>query len=195
MQNTYPTSETSGDGQVVVVSFTDGITFEVLPVFENKDGQSFTYPNSNNGGSWRVTNPRAEIAAIKKRNEVTNGNMKHLSRMMRIWREQCIVPISGWLIDTLVYQFIETYPYRDKSFVYHDWLVRDFLDFASQQNQQQAYWRAPGSGYNVPRAGIFEHKARSAYLRACEAIEFETNGHRWSATQKWRDIFGPLYPG
>jgi hypothetical protein len=134
------------------------------------------------------------MAAIKKRNEATNGNMKYLARMMRIWRDHCAVPMSGWLIDTLAYQFIDTYEHRDKSFLYHDWMARDFLDFVSKQDQKQTYWRAPGSGYNAPRTGVFEHKARSGYLRACEAIAYETSGYSWSAQEKWREIFGTLYP-
>jgi hypothetical protein len=194
MQNTYPTSDTSGDGQVVKVEFTDKITFEVLPVFENKDGESFTFPNSNGGGSWKTCNPRAEIKAVKNRNGVTNGNMKYLARMMRVWRDYCDVPMSGMLIDTLAYQFIETWGSRDKSFLYHDWMARDFFDYMSKQDQKQAYWRAPGSGANVGRKGIFEHKARSGYLRACEAIAYDTAGQTWSARQKWREVFGTLYP-
>lgn len=91
MQNTYPTSKPAGDGQVVVVSFTDGIKYEVLPVFETTDGESWTFPNSNNGGSWKFCNPRAEIAAISKRNGATNKNLKYLARMARIWREYCSV--------------------------------------------------------------------------------------------------------
>jgi hypothetical protein len=49
IQNTYPTSDSFGDGQVVVVSFTDNIKFEVLPVFDNTEG-GFTYPNAK---LWR----------------------------------------------------------------------------------------------------------------------------------------------
>ena len=51
LQNTYPTSDIAGDGQVAVIRFDDGITFEILPVFENKDGSSWTYPNANNYGA------------------------------------------------------------------------------------------------------------------------------------------------
>jgi tRNA nucleotidyltransferase (CCA-adding enzyme) len=46
MQKTYPTSDASGDEQVVIIKFDDNLTFEVLPVFENKDGESFTYPSA-----------------------------------------------------------------------------------------------------------------------------------------------------
>ncbi|WP_312017996.1 SMODS domain-containing nucleotidyltransferase [Bradyrhizobium sp. sBnM-33] len=176
IQKTYSTSESFGDGQVVVITFTDGLTFGVLPVFENKDSDSFTYPNENDGGSWKVCNPRAEIAAISKRSEATNKNMKYLARMSRVWRKHCDVPMSGMLVDTPGYQFIENYQYRDKSFVYHDWIMRDFFDFLSKQDQKQTYWRAPGSGSSVTRKGVFEFKARSAYLRACEASRIYLKG-------------------
>lgn len=195
MKKTYSTSETSGDGQVVVVKFTDGITFEVLPAFENKDGESWTYPDANGGGSWKVCNPRAEMKAIAKRSDETNRNMKYLGRMMRVWAGHCSVPMSGILIDTLAYQFIEKYEHRDKSFLYHDYMARDFFNFLSQQDEKQSHWRAPGSGSHVHRKGVFEHKARSAYLRAVEAINYNDDNHEWSRRQKWREVFGTLYPG
>jgi hypothetical protein len=195
MQNTYSSSDTSGDGQVVVVKFTDNLTFEVLPVFENTDTQSWTYPNANGGGSWKVCNPRAEIAAISKRNDETNKNLKYLGRMMRVWANYCAVPITGILIDTLGYQFIENYQNRDKSFFYHDFMARDYFDYLYRQDEKQAVWRAPGSGSHVTRTGKFESKARSAYLRAKEAIEYNDDKHEWSRRQKWREVFGPLYPG
>jgi hypothetical protein len=193
IRNTYPTSDSFGDGQVVVINFDDGLKFEILPVFENSDNQSFTYPNANDGGSWKVSYPRAEIAAVATRSDATNKNMKYLTRMARVWCKYCDVPMSGMLIDTLGYQFIENYQYRDKSFLYHDYLMRDYFDFLSKQDQNQAHWRAPGSATHVNRKGVFEHKARSAYLRACEAIEYDSQ--EWSRRRKWREVFGTLYPG
>jgi hypothetical protein len=193
IQNTYRTSETFGDGQVVVIGFDDGIRFEVLPVFENTVG-TWTYPNANGGGSWRVCNPRDEIAAIQIRHDDTNRNLKKICRMLRIWRDFCGVPMSGMLIDTLAYQFIETWEHRQKTFLYYDFFFRDFFDFLSKRDQTQQSWRAPGSGSIVMRQGVFEHKARSGYLRALEAINSANNGHEWSSRQKWREIFGTAYP-
>jgi hypothetical protein len=72
---TFHSSKVGGDGQVVVLTFDDGIQFEILPVFDNKDG-TWTYPNSNAGGSWKVCNPKAEIAAVQNRNKAVNGEMR-----------------------------------------------------------------------------------------------------------------------
>ena len=108
IERTYSTTSIRADGQVILVPFTDGITFEVMPAFANQDN-SFTFPNANRGGSWGTTNPRPEIAAIRARNSGCNGNLVRLCRMARAWKNQWNVPIGGLLIDTLAYQFIENY--------------------------------------------------------------------------------------
>ena len=195
MVKTYATSSIGGAGQVVAVSFKDGITFEVLPVFLNNAG-SYTHPDSNQGGSWKTTNPRPEIQAIRDRNRACNDNLINLCRMMRAWRRKWSVPIGGLLIDTLAYQFIEDWSERDKSYMYYDWICRDFLCFLSSQDKTQEYWRAPGSGQHVYRNGQFETKSSKCYNLALQAIEHEseTPKQEWSAKQKWREIFGSSFP-
>ncbi|MGN7752326.1 SMODS domain-containing nucleotidyltransferase [Sinorhizobium sp. 22678] len=193
IKKTYSTSEVAGDGQVVVINFNDGITFEVLPVFNNQAG-TWTYPNANNGGSWQTCNPRAEIDAIHTRNLATNRNLKHLCRMMRVWRDHNDAPISGALIDTLAYQFIETWGYRDKSFLYHDYMARDFLKYLADQDKSKTYWRMPGSGSYVWKKGNFQSKALTDYNIAVAAcgLQKEEEGHLRRA--KWRSVFGPTFP-
>ena len=52
IKKTYSSSNVGADGQVVLITFTDGVNFEVVPAFENSD-KSYTFPDSNNGGSWK----------------------------------------------------------------------------------------------------------------------------------------------
>ena len=170
---TYPNSRVGADGQVVEIAFTDHITFEVVPAFEQTDG-SFTFPDANGGGSWRTTNPRPEIEAIRSRNGVCNGNLVPLCRMIRAWKSKWSVPISGLLIDTLAYQFINDWEYKDKSYYYYDYMCRDFFSFMADQNRDQEYWRAPGSGQYVYGKGLFQSKATRCYNISLEAIEHET---------------------
>lgn len=195
MQKTYSTSSIGADGQVVVVSFQDGITFEVVPVFTN-DAGSYTFPDSNGGGRWGTTNPRPEIEAIRARNNGCSGNLVPLCRMMRSWKGKWDVPIGGLLVDTLAYQFIDGWQYKDKSYVYHDWMCRDFFRFMADQDENQEYWKAPGSGQYVNGKGLFQYKATRCYNLSLEAIAHETATPKqeWSAKQKWRDIFGTAFP-
>ena len=195
MQKTYSTSSIGGDGQVVAVSFQDGITFEVVPVFTNQSG-GYTYPDSNSGGSWKTTNPKPEIEAIKNRNILCNKNLVPLCRMMRAWKRKWEVPIGGLLIDTLAYQFIENYEHRDKSYLYYDFMCRDFFKWMSEQSAEQAYWKAPGSGQYVYGKGLFQYKAKRCYNISVDAIAYETSTPKkeWSAKQEWRKIFGTSFP-
>lgn len=195
IEKTYSTTSIRADGQVILVPFNDGITLEVVPAFINKD-DSFTYPDSNNGGRWRTTNPKPEIEAIRSRNAVCNGNLILLCRMMRSWKNKWNVPIGGLLIDTLAYQFIESYTYRDKSYLYYDYFCRDFFKWMAEQDENQEYWKAPGSGQYVYGKGLFQYKANRCYNISLEAIAHETASPKqeWSAKQKWRDIFGNSFP-
>jgi hypothetical protein len=195
MRVTYPSSNIGGDGQVVVVRFDDGLKFEVLPVFVNKMG-TYTFPDSNKGGSWKTTNPKAEIRAIRERNASCNRNLVPLCRMMRAWRQKWSVPITGMLIETLAYRFIEKYEHRDKSFLYYDFMCRDFFLWMGQQDVNQEYWHAPGSGTRVYGKGLFQHKAKRCYNIACDAIanEIAKPSREWSAKQNWREVFGSSFP-
>lgn len=190
---TYSTTHLRGDGQVVKLDFTDGICYEIVPGFINKDEESFTYPNSNNGGSWAVTNPRAEFAAINATNLICNGNLKRLCRMARAWKDVWSVPISGWLIDTLAYNFINQWEYKEKSFLYYDFMTRDFFEYLKNQNTSQQYWLAPGSRQHVPRTGSFEYKALRCYNISVSAINDEKN-YPHLAHGQWREIYGGKFP-
>ncbi|EEE05909.1 SMODS domain-containing nucleotidyltransferase [Burkholderia multivorans] len=193
IRKTYRVSDLVGDGQVVVIRFDDNIHYDILPAFVNRDG-SYTFADSNGGGSWRVCNPKKEMETFANRDAACNYNLGELSRMARAWRDANKVDMSGMLIDTLSYQFIGSWQYRDKSYLYYDLLTRDFFQYLAGLDLNQMYWLAPGSGSYVYRGQPFQYKARSAELRACEAINYQGLGCNWSARQKYREIYGTAFP-
>ncbi|MEY9141796.1 SMODS domain-containing nucleotidyltransferase [Mammaliicoccus lentus] len=194
LQKTYPNSYIKGDGQVIGINFEDYINFEVVPAFINKDGKSYTYPDAHNGGSWKVTNPRAEKQAMINRNAITNKNLKRLCRMARAWKGNCNVSISGILIDTLAYNFINEYEYKDKSFTWYDYISRDFFKYLKDLDKEKEYWLAPGSNKRVYNSGNFQYKATIAYNLSLAAIDYQEKEFWYSANSKWRDIYGTRYP-
>ena len=193
LQKTYSTSYLKGDGQVVYIDFSDNISFEIVPGFLNDDG-SYTYPDTNNGGSWKITEPKSEIDAMNERNAESNKNLKRLCRMARAWKEKCDVSMSGILIDTLAYRFIDTWEYKNKSYLYYDYMSRDFFDYLKNTNENQEYWQAPGSNRYVRKTENFQSKAKTAYYKAIAAIEDESNGYSYFSRQKWREIYGKKFP-
>lgn len=189
----YTSSKVGGDGQVVVISFTDGITFEVLPYFDNVGG-TWTYPDSNGGGSWKTCNPQAEIGAVHARNLLVNRNLKPLCRMMRVWKDFNSVPMTGALIDTLAYQFIDTWPHKAHSYSFHDYMARDYFKYLYDLDRNQEYWLMPGSGSRAYKTGVFWVKALTDYNIAVEACHLQTDDGASTRRAKWRSVFGPTFP-
>lgn len=194
IKKTYSTTHIGGDGQVVKLNFTDGICYEIVPAFINKDGESFTYPDTNDGGKWKVTNPKAEIKEINSANNHWNKNLKRLCRMARAWKDKWDVPIGGLLIDTLAYNFLKQWEHKDKSFTYYDWMTRDFFAYLKDQDPDKNYWLALGSSQYVWRKGKFEYKALRCYNIAVEALNYERDNMSASANLKWREIYGTKFP-
>ena len=192
LNTTYPNSVVVADGQIVKIPFTDGITYEIVPVFLNTDN-SYTYPDANSGGSWKTCRPKHEIDAFSARNMDCNGNLVELGRMARTWRDYTNASMSGILIDTLAYQFMETWTHRRESYAYYHLLTYSFFQYLAGQNGEQKYWLAPGSGAWVYRTGGFEYKARKAELRAIEALKRINADQEWSAVQEYREIYGTAF--
>lgn len=189
IQARYPKTDMRGDGQVVVISFTN-YQIEVLPAFENQDG-SFLYPDTNNGGSWKTTKPRQEIKAMADLHQDKNKNLRTLCKMIRSWKNYHGVAMGGLLIDSVAYNFLNsTIYYDDKSFTYYDWLIRDFLKYLSElENTNHVF--APGSNQKVYIKKKFQSRAKKAHKLVLEAIEAE---EKRNANQKWKKIFGRSFP-
>lgn len=189
IQNRYPKTDVAVDRLVVTVTYTN-FHVEVQPVFEQDDG-SFKYPDTKNGGAWKITKPREEMNAIAELDEEKNSNLRRLCKMARAWRNKHGVEMGGLLIDTLAYNFLKsTNEYDTKSFLYYDELVRDFFEYLSELPKQDRY-EAPGSSQHVKVKKAFQRKAQKAFDLSLKAIEAEnTDG----VNDKWKKVFGRPFP-
>ena len=185
----YPSTKVRVDRLVVTVTYSD-FHVEVQPVFEQDDG-SFKYPDTRGQGAWKITKPREEMKAITELNAEKNENLKRLCKMARAWKNKHGLGIGGLLIDTLAYNFLEsTEEYDSKSFLYYDFLSRDFFQYLGDLPEQD-YYAAPGSGQRVKVRKRFQRKAKKAYRLALDAIKAEeTKG----VNEKWKRIYGRPFP-
>ncbi len=105
--NAYPRSDVRADGQVVKIAFSDEMDFEIVPAFKSGDG-SFKYPDSNTGGTWKSTNPKAEQEAMAQKNKSSNGLLYDTCRHIRNIRDSSFSSyhLSGIVIDSFVYEAI-----------------------------------------------------------------------------------------
>lgn len=188
----YPSTNIRVDRLVVTVTYKN-FHVEVQPVFENFDegGSFFKYPDTYNGGSWKVTKPRQEMREIKNINEEKNSNLRLLCKMTRAWKNKHGVAMGGLLIDTLAYNFMKsTSYYDDKGFLYFDYLSRDFFNYLAEQPDQDIY-KAPGSNQNVKVKKKFQKKARQAHSLCLKAIDARGTD---SENNKWKKVYGRSFP-
>lgn len=189
----YPKTDVRVDRLVVTVTYSN-FHVEVQPVFKeaDSDGNSyFQYPDTYNGGRWRVTKPLQEMQAIKELDAEKNKNLRLLCKMARAWKNKHGVAMGGLLIDTLAYNFLKsTADYDDKSYLYLDWISRDFFKFLSDEPDKDHY-QAPGSNQDVKVKKKFQEKAAEAHELCVKAIEAEKES---SVNDKWKKVYGRNFP-
>jgi hypothetical protein len=184
IQARYPKTIVKKDRLVVQVLY-KSFTVEVQPVFE-QDDSSFKYPDTYNGGSWKITKPRDEIKAMKEFVDQKNKNLRKLCKMGRAWKNKCGVGMGGLLIDTLA----SNSDYDNRSLAYYDWMCRDFFKYLSEEPNKD-YYLALGSNQRVTVKSKFQRKAKKAYELSLDAINA---GESSSANKKWKKIFGRPFP-
>lgn len=185
----YPNTVVKVDRLVVRVLYAS-FHIEVQPVFE-LEGGGFNYPDTYNGGSWKVTKPREEIKAMAEVNAKKNRNLRRLCKMARAWKNKHGVGMGGLLIDTLAHNFLNsTTDYDERSYLYYDWMSRDFFRYLADL-QDQGYYAALGSGQRVKVKKKFQKKASKAYDLCVKAIEAEGTD---SQNAKWKKVYGRPFP-
>ena len=107
LQERYPKTDISGDGQVVVIAF-EKYTIELVPAFKNSD-DSFKYPDTHDGGSWKTTNPIPEQEECEKCNDASGGIFFGFCHIIRSWKNTIGLSLGGLLIhvrnDGIVVEF------------------------------------------------------------------------------------------
>jgi hypothetical protein len=185
----YPNTEVKVDRLVVQVIY-NNFMVEAQPVFKNKNG-GFYYPDTYNDGSWKVTKPQEEIDEVRNFVDNKTNNFRQLCKMARAWKNKHGVGVGGLLVDTLAHNFLNsTTDYDNKSFVYYDWMCRDFFKYLADEPNKDFY-AALGSKQHVNVKSKFQRKAKKAYELSLTAINAGENN---SANKKWKKVFGRPFP-
>lgn len=188
IQARYPQTDVKGNGQVVVVSFNDGV-IELVPGFEQSDG-NYKYPDSHDGGSWKTTKPIPEQDAATEMAETTSNHYIYLCQLLRRWKNNIGFKFKGLLIDSLVKKFIDADDTR-KSMTFSDYetLIIDLFEFLSKEDADRSYWYALGSNQQISNDdnGKFVKKAKKAFNKI-NALESDED-----LRDAYRELFGTKF--
>ncbi|MFP7254652.1 nucleotidyltransferase [Terribacillus goriensis] len=178
-----------GDGQVVVLEFSD-YEVELCPYFVKDEG-SYTFPNSNNGGSWQITKPIPEIAEAEIMIDETNGHYQNVCNLVRAWKNKQGFKFGGLLIDTLVRKFfLSKSKYYEAEFSDYPQILKDLFEYLKGLDKDQKHWLALGSNqYVYNKGGKFVNKAKKAYNKI---KDIDNDSDEMYA--KMQELFGTKFP-
>ena len=162
-------------------------------LFEQKDGNDiyYKYPDTYNGGCYKITKPKHEQKAMTDFNQQYGQAHRHLCKMVRAWKNNVGQNMGGLLVDTLTHRFLSSNTeLAQYSFSKYDLLCRDFFKYLKEE-PEQTHYQALGSGQDVKVKKKFQKKASKAYNKAVEAIAETDDKKRHDL---WREIFGRFFP-
>lgn len=172
VKETYSSTQVRGDGQVVVITFGDGV-IELVPAFEQTDG-SFKYPDSNDDGKWKITKPIQEIAAATSAKDGSLEIYSYLCYLARKWKNHIGFAFKGLLIDTLVLDYLNsdsTYPEKSEAE-----LLKGLYTFLAAEDKERSYWLALGSNQQISNDdnGKFIYKATQALKKFTDDVDLSS---------------------
>ena len=193
LKKSFRNEELWQDGYAVKLKFGDGMILNIIPALENDD-ESFTFADLRHGVLWRTLNPNAELNAIRFGNKLTNNNLKRLCKISKAWKVRHKVVMRDLLIDTFAYNFLVDWEDKKGSFIYYDYMIRDFFKYLSEQDTGTTEWSAIGSHQPVYALGNFTNKAKQALSLSQMAIDYQSSGNEDQARKVWVELFGSYFP-
>lgn len=184
LKEKYPSTDIKGDGQVVVIAFTK-YKIELVPGFK-QDDNSYKYPDTHDGGSWKITKP---IPETEEANNMTRNTSTYrdICQMIREWKANNGVTICGLLIDTLIKDFLDNnpeYKWKSKSDYYE--LLKSVFKYLSNQDENRKQWNAMGSNQIIENKNFnFIKKSKKAYNKLPNSTD---------ESSTLRELFGSRFP-
>lgn len=192
LSDSFPKTQMKGDGQVVVVSF-GSYKVEVVPAFELRDGRYYIC-NTNDGGSYIITNPFAEFEYIDTIDNLNEHTLRPLIRILKVWQSFCKVPIKSFLLELLTAEFIQQLSLDIKNWSSFHIMIYDFFNFLYQKSQESAaYVPVPGTSEKI----FIDNELKMFALRAkncsSNALRYERKKQFLEANKWWQKIFGDRF--
>ncbi len=176
----------------VALTFRDDIHFRVYPARLERNGTySFYHPEL---GEVKGYDLRGEMAAFHEMNKQTNSNLMHLGRLLRAWRSKASLQTHSLALDALAYDFIRNWEQRDRSFMYYDFMCRDFFTYLATRATNNPSITVPGSKFSMNIPTQLVAAASAAAVLANEAIDEDKKTQTRRARLCWHQIFGEYFP-
>ena len=167
-------------GKVVLIHFSDGThNVEVLPAYEMTNGK-FLIPNTENGGSWNVFDPRTPIKSFQDSNQSSNSLTQELTKMIKAWkRNTATLEYKSYRIAEDVTSFVNSiYPDGADTGSYLS-VIKNFYTYIFNR---------------ISSTDARYSHINTAKTRVDKAYQYEEEGKHIEASEELRKVFGDVFP-
>lgn len=91
----------------------------------------------------------------------------------------------------MCYYFLKDYEYNQKSYLYYDWMSRDFFSYLKDIEKKK--WKVPGGNWYVEPKFGHKNGAQKSYEDSLNAIDYAKNDFEYLCKGKWRNIYGSKF--
>lgn len=174
-------------------------TFDIVPCFmttEEWNGRNY-YLIPDGNGNWKKTDPRIDRARTKDVNQVHDGHVLNVLRIIKYWNRRPTMPsMLSYLLETMILDYYSAQTVKASEYVDIEipkvlghiatavhYQVNDPKDIQGNINNLSWDDRTKISA----RASTDKQKAE-------EALRLENAGNPKGSINKWREIFGSDFP-
>lgn len=173
--------------------------FDLVPCFytqkDNLHRDYYLIPDGQ--GYWKKTDPRIDRERVSKINQLHNGNILNVIRLIKYWNKRQTMPsISSYLIENMILDFYSKPNSNSSSYV--DLEFCKVLGYINTKIFDPVYDPKSIQG-NINQLSYqdqykISNRAYSDCQKAQEAIELESKRLYNLSIAKWHDIFGTNFP-
>lgn len=174
-------------------------SFDIVPCFFTKPdilNKDF-YLIPNGYGKWRKTDPRKDRDRVTEVNQLHDGNLLNIIRIIKYWNKRPTMPsMSSYLLETIIVNFYNSKTNLLSKFV--DINIPEILNHISSAIFSSVY--DPKGIQGDINSLLFTDRmkisarASADYGKALVARDYEKNKDDRASIEKWAEIFGPDFP-
>jgi hypothetical protein len=176
----FPGAEAmAGDGSLRIP--VDGLMIAVSPALEHQGAFAMARREG-----WVITNPVAEMAALRLSDALSGGRTTRLALLIKAWKAACHVALPSFAVEVLAREFCgEIAP--------SDWpgTLADFFAWARQRTPKS--FDLPGGLDRLTIDDAWHPAAETAYWRCVLAGHHAAAGDHAAAIDEWRTLLGPRF--
>ncbi|MBF0305637.1 MAG: hypothetical protein HQL41_08325 [Alphaproteobacteria bacterium] len=148
-------------------------------------GGAFLIPGAD---GWMLTNPAAELAALRMADATSHGLVTRLLALLKAWRRATAAPIRPFALEVLTRTFvIEGGHEGDPSLALCEF-------FAWSRRHTPAELSVPGGLARLAVDNRWHPQAEAAYWRCVLANRHAATGDLPAALDEWRKVVGGGFP-